>query len=502
VLFIMYKLDQTKTPLFDALLEYVNNDTIPFHVPGHKKGQGMVDKFKDFAGTNLLSIDVTVFKQVDSLHKPTGPIKEAQELAAEAFGADHTFFCVHGTSGAIQAMIMSVVGAGDKIIVPRNVHKSVTAGIILSGAMPVYMQPEIDSNVGVALNVTPETVRITLEQNRDAKAVLIINPTYYGVSTDIENIADIVHSFGIPLIVDEAHGPHLLFNDKLPICAMSAGADMCAQSTHKIIGSLTQSSMLQVRKGLVDVNRVKTVMSLLQTTSPSYILLASLDAARMQMVTEGRERLDQTIELAKYARAEINKVDGLFCFGEEVVGLDGAHDFDPTKITITCKDLGISGYELERLLAEKYFIQPEMSDLYNVLCVFSIGDTQEKVDALLNALREISKECSNNDRNKIEIINVPNIPLRMLSPRDAFNGSTVSIPIVESVGEISAEFLMAYPPGIPVLCPGEVITDEIVEYVQALKDAGLYVQGTEDPDVNFIKVVNDYSLINRVSTTA
>lgn len=495
----MYKFDQTKTPLFDALLEYVNNDTIPFHVPGHKKGQGMVSKFKDFIGTNVMAIDVTVFKQVDSLHKPTGAIKEAQILAADANHADHTFFCVHGTSGAIQAMIMSVVGEGDKILVPRNVHKSVTSGIILSGAMPVYMQPEIDSNVGVALNVTPETVRSTLEQNRDAKAVLIINPTYYGVSTDIERIAEIVHEYNIPLIVDEAHGPHLHFNDRLPISAMDAGADMCAQSTHKIIGSLTQSSMLQVRGHLVDVNRVKTVMSLLQTTSPSYILLASLDAARMQMATEGKELLDKTIELAEYARREINQINGLFCFGREIVGREGAYDFDPTKITITCKDLGITGHELERILAEEYYIQPEMSDLYNVLCVFSIGDTKEKVDALLKALKEISKLYHNRDGRKIEVIDIPKIPLRVLSPRDAFHGGTISIPLEDSVGEISAEFLLAYPPGIPVLCPGEIITDEIIEYVEVLKKAGLYVQGTDDPEVNYIKVVNEHKGLNVIT---
>ena len=496
----MYKYDQTKTPLFDALMEYVNNDTIPFHVPGHKKGQGMVSKFKDFIGTNVASIDVTVFKQVDSLHKPTGPIKEAQELAADANNADYTFFCVHGTSGAIQAMIMSVVSEGDKIIVPRNVHKSITAGIILSGAIPVYMQPEIDSNIGVALNVTPETVKSTLEHNRDAKAVLIINPTYYGVATDIKKIADIVHSYGIPLIVDEAHGPHLHFNNRLPISAMDAGADICAQSTHKIIGSLTQSSMLQVRKGLVDVNRVKTVMSLLQTTSPSYILLASLDTARMQMATEGKELLDKTIDIAKYARSEINKIDGFLCFGEEIIGTEGAYDFDPTKITITCKDLGISGQELERILAEKYFIQPEMSDLYNILCVFSIGDTQEKVDALLNALKEISKDYSNNDKNRINIIDTPKIPLRVLSPRDAFNGTTASIPLKDSVGEISAEFLLTYPPGIPVLCPGEIITEEIVEYIGCLKEAGLYVQGTDDPEVNFIKIIKEHNQLDIITS--
>ncbi len=492
----MYKLDQTKTPLFDALLEYYNNNTIPFHVPGHKKGDGMLNKFKEFVGTNVLSIDVTVFKQVDSLHKPTGAIKAAQELAADAYNADYTFFSIHGTSGAIQAMIMSVVTQGEKIIIPRNVHKSVTAGVILSGATPVYMQPEIHEEVGVALNVTPETVRKTLELHSDAKAVLIVNPTYYGVSTDIKKIADIVHEYNIPLIVDEAHGPHLQFNNRLPISGMNAGADICAQSTHKIVGSMTQSSMLQVRKGFVDVNRVKTVMSLLQTTSPSYILLASLDAARMQLATEGKELLDETIELASYARERINKIKGFYCFGAEVLKKSAAYDFDPTKITITSKELGLSGYEVERILAEKYFIQPEMSDLYNILCVFSFGDTKEKVDSLINALEEISRNQDYEAARSIQIINMPHIPESVLTPREAFNSKAVSMPLVDSLGQISAEFLMAYPPGIPILCPGEIITKEIVTYVQELKNANLYVQGTEDPEVVNIKVVSDLQLQN------
>ncbi|MCQ1531001.1 aminotransferase class I/II-fold pyridoxal phosphate-dependent enzyme [Lutispora saccharofermentans] len=492
----MYKLDQTKTPLLDALMEYVNNNTVPFHVPGHKKGQGMWNEFKNFVGTNVLSMDVTVFKQVDSLHKPTGVIKAAQELAADAYNTDYTFFSIHGTSGAIQAMVMSVVGPGEKIIIPRNVHKSVTAGIILSGASPVYMQPEIDHTVGVALNVTPETVENALEDNPDAKAVLIVNPTYYGVSTDIEKIVNIVHRYNIPLIVDEAHGPHLHFNSRLPISAVDAGADICSQSTHKIIGSMTQSSLLHVRKGFVDVNRVKTVLSLLQTTSPSYILLASLDAARKQMVIDGKELLDKTIDLADYARKSINSIEGYYCFGEEVLGKKGAYAFDPTKVTITCKDLGLSGYELERILAEKYYIQPEMSDLYNVLCVFSLGDTKESVDKLINALKEISDVQCCSLRRKLEIIDVPDIPEQILTPRDAFNSMTVSVPLSDSMGQISAEFLMAYPPGIPILCPGEMITKDIIDYVKALKEANLYVQGTEDPEVNHIKVVSDLNIFN------
>ncbi|SHK23324.1 Orn/Lys/Arg decarboxylase, C-terminal domain [Hathewaya proteolytica DSM 3090] len=486
----MYKYNQNETPLFDALKEYVNRDTLPFHVPGHKKGKGMDEEFKDFMGDNPFKIDVTVFKLVDSLHHPNGPIKRSQELAADAYGSDACFFSIHGTSGAIQAMIMSAVSEGEKIIVPRNIHKSVTAGIILSGAIPVYMQPKLDKTLGIAHSVTPETVKETLEENKDAKAVLIINPTYYGVATDIKKIADIVHSYGIPLIVDEAHGPHLKFNKKLPISAMDAGADMAAQSTHKIIGALTQGSLLQVKEGYISVPRVKQVLSLLQTTSPSYIVMASLDCARRQIATQGEQLLDNSIELSNYVRSEINKMPGLYCFGEEVLDGKGAYAFDPTKITINCRDLGMTGYELDSILADKYHIQMELSDLYNTLAVGSFGDTKEGMDRLLSALKEISYEYyGEGQKRKADFLDIPEIPEQMLRPRKAFQSHTRIVKLEDSIGEISTEFLLAYPPGIPILCPGEKITKEIVDYVAELKRVGLYVQGTEDPKVDNIKVV-------------
>ncbi|WP_270474645.1 aminotransferase class I/II-fold pyridoxal phosphate-dependent enzyme [Clostridium cochlearium] len=485
----MYRLDQYKTPLFDALMEYVDRETIPFHVPGHKKGVGIDEEFKKFIGENPFKIDVTVFKLVDSLHHPTGPIKKAQELAADAYGSKASFFCIHGTSGAIQAMIMSVVKSGDKIIIPRNVHKSVTSGIILSGATPVYMQPELDKRVGIAHGVTPETVEKTLKENPDAKAVLIINPTYYGVATDIKKIADIVHSYDIPLIVDEAHGPHLGFNDKLPMSSIEAGADICCQSTHKIIGALTQCSLLHVGSERIDVNRVQQILSLLQTTSPSYILMASLDCARRQIAINGKELLDKAIILANYAREEINKIPGFYCFGKEIIGNPGVFAIDPTKITITCRDLGITGFQLDMILSNKYHIQLELSDLYNGLAVGSFGDTKENIDALINALKEISQEYKNNENKKSDFIDIPAIPEQVQIPREAFNSEKVVLPLKDSRGRISGEFLLAYPPGIPVLCPGEIITEEIINYIQKLKDTGLYVQGTEDSEVNFIKVV-------------
>ena len=488
---VMHKLDQNETPLFDVLMEYVDRDTVPFHVPGHKKGVGVDEEFKKFIGDNPFKIDVTVFKLVDSLHHPTGAIKKAQELAADAYGSDAAFFSIHGTSGAIQAMIMSVVSDGDKIIIPRNVHKSVTGGIILSGAIPVYMQPCLDKEVGIAHGVTPETVEATLKENPDAKAVLIINPTYYGVATDIKKISEIVHSYNIPLIVDEAHGPHLGFNDRLPISGIQAGADICAQSTHKIIGALTQCSLLQVKAGLVDIPRVHQLLSMMQTTSPSYILMASLDCARRQIALHGKELLDYAIDLANYARDEINKIPGFYSFGKDILGEPGVFAIDPTKITITCRALGMTGYDLDMILSDKYHIQVEMADLYNILAVGSFGDTIESINKLINALKEISKEHHNDGIEMSDFIDMPAIPEQIQIPREAFNSVKTSILLEKSIGMISGEFLLAYPPGIPILCPGEKITFEIVEYVKKLKAVGLYVQGTEDPKVEYIKVVKE-----------
>lgn len=484
----MNKKLQEKTPLFDALKEYVNNNTLPLHVPGHKNGQGIEENFKNFISENPFKIDVTVFKSVDSLHHPSSVIKEAQELAADAYNADYSFFVIHGTSGAIQAMIMATVKPGDKILVPRNVHKSVNSGIILSGACPVYMQPEINKDLGIAQGISRNTVRKALEENPDAKAVLIINPTYYGVSTDLKEIVEIVHSYNIPIMVDEAHGPHLAFSNKLPLSALDAGADICAQSTHKIIGALTQGSLLHLKSKYISKHRVQQVLNLLHTTSPSYILLASLDCARKQIALEGENLLNYAIDLCTYTRNEINKIPGFYSFGEEILNGDSAYSFDPTKITISCRELGITGYELERILAEKYCIQMELADFYNVLAVGSFGDTKEGMDRLINALKEISNEYYRKKDIIPSFLDIPEIPQKILSPRKAFYAENECIKLKDSIGKISCELLLAYPPGIPVLCPGELITKEVIDYVMDLKKANLYVQGTEDPTTTYIKV--------------
>ena len=486
----MSKLDQSKTPLFSVLKDvYAGRDILPFHVPGHKRGKGVDKEFYDFMGNGPFSIDVTIFKMVDGLHQPKSCIKEAQELAADAYGVKQSFFAVNGTSGAIQAMIMSVIKAGEKILVPRNVHKSVSAGIILSGSEPIYMNPEVDEELGIAHGVRPQTVENMLKQHPDIKAVLIINPTYYGVATDIKKIADIVHSYDIPLIVDEAHGPHLHFHDDLPISAVDCGADICTQSTHKIIGAMTQMSLLHVNSDRVDVNRVKQILSLLHTTSPSYPLMASLDCARRQIATEGKELLDKAIKLAKRFRTEVNRIPGMSCFGEEIVGREGVFAFDPTKITITAKELGLTGAELETILTEDYNIQMELSDFYNVLGLITIGDTDESVDKLINALKDISeKYYGKGNKLKREFLKMPPIPEQVLNPREAFYSEKNKVLFSESEGKICGEMIMAYPPGIT---PGERISAEIIDYINDLREAELHVQGMEDPELVTINVIEE-----------
>jgi len=489
-------LSQHDTPLFTGLLEHIQRNPIQFHIPGHKKGAGMEPKFREFIGHNALAMDLINIGPLDDLHSPKGIIKEAQKLAAEAFGADHTFFSVQGTSGAIMTMVLSVCGPGDKIIVPRNVHKSVMSAIIFSGASPVFIHPEVDKNLGISHGITTESVEKALQQYPDAKGLLVINPTYFGISADLKQIVNIAHSYNVPVLVDEAHGVHIHFHDKLPLSAMQAGADMAATSVHKLGGSMTQSSILNVREGLVSPDRVQSILSMLTTTSTSYLLLASLDAARKQLATKGYELLEQTIQLANQTRYEINKIDHLYCVGEEILGTNATYDYDPTKLIISVKELGITGYDAELWLREHYNIEVELSDLYNLLCLITPGDTEYETSLLIKALRALSKEFSHQANKQAEVsVLLPDIPVLALTPRDAFYAETEMVPFEQSVGRIIAEFVMVYPPGIPIFIPGEIITKENLHYIRKNLDAGLPVQGTEDPTLSYIRVIKEHKPI-------
>ncbi|MGQ7280337.1 MULTISPECIES: aminotransferase class I/II-fold pyridoxal phosphate-dependent enzyme [Brevibacillus] len=489
-------MSQMKTPLFSGLVEHARKNPIQFHIPGHKKGMGMHPAFREFIGENALSIDLINIAPLDDLHHPKAMIKEAQELAAEAFGADHTFFSVQGTSGAIMAMIMATCKPGDKIIVPRNVHKSVMAAIVFAGAVPVFIHPAMDERLGISHGITVKAVQKALQTHPDAAALLVINPTYFGIAGDLREIVRTAHKYGIPVLVDEAHGVHIHFHEDLPISAMQAGADMAATSVHKLGGSLTQTSILNVREGLVDVDRVKTVMSMLTTTSTSYILLASLDMARQHLALNGRAMMDEAIRLADKARKMINEIPRIYCVGREILGKPATFAMDPTKLLIHVRDLGITGWEVENWLRDKYNIEVELSDLYNVLCLVTPGDTEESIQTLVNALRELAVEFAHVQAEEKPAIVLPKIPVLSMTPRDAFYAETEAIPLAEAEGRVITEFIMVYPPGIPIFLPGEVITADNIAYIQENIRAGLPVQGPEDETLRTVKVVKQQAAIS------
>ncbi len=482
--------NQQATPLFEAVINYAKGRKISFHTPGHKHGVSIPQEFRNFVGEKIFDCDLTLLEEVDSLHDPRGVIKEAQKLAARAYGSDYAFFLVNGTSGGNHAMILSVCDPGDKIIVPRNVHRSVLAGIILSGAVPVYVMPERDPATNLLLNVTPEAIDQALRQHPDAKAVLVTHPTYQGIGANLKEIARRTQRAGLRFLVDEAHGPHLKFHPELPRPGMECGADICVQSSHKIISSMTQASLMLARR-TVDVLKLKRILSLLMTTSPSYILMASLDLARMQMATRGKELLAVTIMLAEEARQKINALPGFVCPGKELAGRPGVHEVDVTKLCINVRGTGRSGYQIARQLNENFKIQVEFADLDTILLIVSIGNTAKDMTRLLSALETISRERASEAKPGREPLLLPmELPEVVLSPREAVFSETKKVSLRAAVGQISAEIFSPYPPGIPLLNPGERISGEILHYLKALHSRGGRVQGQSDPELRTIKVVD------------
>jgi arginine decarboxylase len=491
--------DQSRTPYFDVLLDYVDSGVIPFHTPGHMQGRGMDRALRDFLGDNVLAIDLTQIRGLDDLLQPEEAIDEAQRLAAEAYGADHSFFLINGSTSGNQIMMMATLNPGDKLALPRNAHKSAMGGLIMSGVEPVWMKPEVDVALHMDHTVTPQTVRATLDAEPEIKAVYVVSPTYYGVAADLEGIASVAHEHGVPFIVDEAWGPHFHFHPALPIDALEAGADMCINSTHKMLSSLSQTAMLHHRGDRIRLDRLKAVVKLFLSTSPNLVLVASLDVARKQMAMEGSALLSRTIEIADDARRRLNAIDGIYCFGEEQVGRPGVFDLDPTKITITVKDLGYTGYEAEEILRRRYNVQCELADLFNCLALFTIGTTQESADRLVYGVKELSREDRPIDvfspsgvlerRLKTGTYNLPAIPPIRMNPREAFLADTEFVRFKASAGRICAEVITPYPPGIPVISPGEEITPEIVSYLELEKKAGVRMQGPYDSELRSIRVV-------------
>ncbi|MCI5603022.1 MAG: aminotransferase class I/II-fold pyridoxal phosphate-dependent enzyme [Lachnospiraceae bacterium] len=481
------KLEQNRMPLYEALNRLKRERIVPFDVPGHKHGKANKE-LTDFLGEKCMSVDVNSMKPLDNLCHPVSVIKEAEELAADAFGAEHAFFMVGGTTSAVQTMILATCKEGDKIIMPRNVHRSAINALILSGAIPVYVNPESDKRLGIALGMSVSEVEKAILENPDAKAVMVNNPTYYGICSDIKRITELAHTYGMKVLADEAHGTHFYFDESLPISAMEAGADMASVSMHKSGGSLTQSSILLVGKN-INHNYVRQVINLTQTTSGSYLLLSSLDMSRKNLALNGRETFENVRSLAKYARDEINKIGDYYAYSREIINGDSIYDFDVTKLSVNTFDVGLAGIEVYDLLRDEYDIQIEFGDIGNILAYISVGDREREIERLVSALAEIRRRFKKERTGMFdhEYIN----PTVAMSPKKAFYADKESLPVKETIGRICSEFVMCYPPGIPILAPGEMITEEILTYISYAKEKGCFMTGPESMDITRLNVVKE-----------
>ena len=478
---------QKSAPIYEALQTFRKKRVVPFDVPGHKRGRGNPE-LVELLGEKCVGLDVNSMKPLDNLCQPISVIREAETLTADAFGAKNAFLMVGGTTSAVQNMILSVCKAGDKIILPRNVHKSVINAMVLCGAIPVYVNPKINSELGIALGMEFSCVEEAIKNNTDAVAVFVNNPTYYGICSDIKSIVKLAHSYGMKVLADEAHGTHFYFNKNLPISAMEAGADMAAISMHKSGGSLTQSSILLTNTN-VNADYVRQIINLTQTTSASYLLLSSLDISRRNLALRGEESFEKVAKMAEYARNEINQIGGYYAYGKELINGTSVFDFDITKLSIYTLGNGLAGIEVYDLLRDEYDIQIEFGDFGNILAYISIGDRIQDIERLVGALADIERLYK---KDKAGMLSGEYIqPEVVVTPQKAFYSEKVSLPIKEAAGKICGEFVMCYPPGIPILAPGEMITKEIAEYIMYAKEKGCSMQGTEDPKVNNINVLKE-----------
>ncbi len=483
----MGRYNQSRAPIYEALEEFRQNRIVPFDVPGHKRGRGNPE-LVELLGEQCVGIDVNSMKPLDNLCHPVSVIRDAEELAAEAFGAAYAFLMVGGTTSSVQSMVLSVCKKGDKIILPRNVHRSVINALVLCGATPIYVNPDMDSRLGIALGMKVGQVEQAIRENPDAVAVLVNNPTYYGICSDLRSIVRLAHAHGMKVLADEAHGTHFYFGENMPVSAMAAGADMASVSMHKSGGSLTQSSFLLIGSHM-HPGYVRQIINLTQTTSASYLLLASLDISRRNLALRGAEEFAKVTALAEYAREEINAIGGYYAYTAELINGDSIYDFDRTKLTVNTLGIGLAGIEVYDLLRDEYDIQVELGDIANILAYISIGDREREMERLIGALVEIKRKYQKDSTGMFtqEYID----PRVAVSPQSAFYAEKESLPLMETEGRICSEFVMCYPPGIPILAPGEEITAEILQYIQYAKEKGCSMTGPEDAGINRLNVLKE-----------
>jgi arginine decarboxylase len=486
---------QPTAPYLDALVAYGFRGATRFHVPGHKGGPGADPGLRAALGDRALLLDVPQDTEgIDVGPSPT-PYEQAEELAAAAHGAARTWFLTNGATQGNHALCLALAGPGVRVVVQRNAHASIVDGLVLSGGVPSFVVPSYDDELGMAHGVTPEALREALRAHVGATAVFVVSPTYYGTVSDIAALAEVAHAASTALIVDQAWGPHLGFHPALPESALALGADAVLTSTHKTVGSLTQSAMLHVaRDGLVDPSALARAVRLVRSTSPNALLLASLDAARRQLAVHGEALLSQTLDAAARTRTAIDAVPGCAVVGERLVGAPGVAAVDPLRIVIDVRGTGRTGYEVAAALRATYDVQIELATHATLVLVLGVA---QPVDALerfaydfAETVRRIARPEAEGPRPLVRSVSALGHEL-VASPREAFLGEAEAVPVEAAIGRVSAEAIAGYPPGIPALLPGERVSGEVVAYLRELAAAGARLHGASDPSFETIMVLRD-----------
>lgn len=483
---------QRQTPLLDSLKTLIDRPHAAFYTPGHKQGQGISQNLAKLLGNSVFKADLSELPELDNLYAPVASIKAAQDLAAQAFGAEQTWFLVNGSTCGIQAAILATCSEGEKIILPRNVHQSAIAGLIFSGAVPIFLDPPYNPQQDLTYSITPEAVAEALEAHPDVRSIMTIYPTYNGICGDIEAIKNLAHKHGIPLLVDEAHGPHLSFHPDLPTSALAAGADLTIQSSHKVIGAMTQASMLHVKGSRIDRSRLNRSLQILQSTSPSYLLLASLDAARQQMATQGEELLSHTLQLSIRAINNLSQLKQIQVLKKPTQKIPGFFDLDITRLTVDISRLEINGFTADEILHHKLGVTAELTMLQNLTFIISIGNTLSDIEKLIQGFATLTAQYGTRENEQI----LPVLPLptshrsNPISPREAFLSPTENLPIEKTIDRISAELICPYPPGIPILMPGEKISASALNFLEKVLATGGTITGCSDTSLKTLKVVH------------
>ena len=483
------KHEQSKAPLLEALLAHTALPVLGFHMPGHGQGRGLPPEFASLGGPVVFALDMTEIPGLDDLHRPTGVIAEAMRLAARAWGADYSFYLVNGTTCGLQALLLATCTEKDVLVLPRNVHRSVLGGLMLTGCRPVYIPTLVLEQFGITAGVEPASLSLALNTGPAPKAALVTHPNYYGITSDLGSVACAARVRGTLLLADEAHGSHLHFHPALPTDALALGADAAVQSVHKTGGALTQSSVLHLRGGRISPSRVAAALRTLETSSPSYILMASLDAARRQLACRGRVILDRLLSLSRQIRRGLREIKGL-----QVLELEhlpaGNWALDPTRLVVSVVGLGLTGYQAAELLRRQHLIQVEMADYFNLVFILGPGLSEEHGRALVAALREIAS-CHRAKPLAPHSLLPPPVPPLRLTPRQAWQSSRRRVALDEAAGLVSAELVAVYPPGVPAVCPGEELTPELLDYLREVRRAGLTVQGPGDLALETVEVVEE-----------